>query len=76
MSRRNRGNNNWRETLLKSLEPSEDGGFTTHSTKAVAKALGGRSVECTITGYCRTFVFRFPGAYLVAFVWLVDLSQL
>ena len=66
MSRRNRGNNNWRETLLKSLEPSEDGGFTTHSTKAVAKALGGRSVECTITGYCRTFVFRFPGAYLVA----------
>ena len=55
-----------RENLRRSREPSEGEGFSTHSTKAVAKALGGRSVECTITGYCRTFVFRFPGAYLVA----------
>ena len=65
MSRRNRGRKNRRETLLKSLEPSEDGGFTTHSVKRGAEALGGRSVECTITGYCRTFVFKFPGVYLV-----------
>ena len=66
MSRQNRGGKNRRETLLKSLEPSEGGGFTTHSTKAVAKALGGRLAECTITGYCRTFVFKIPGSYLVA----------
>lgn len=32
----------------------------------MAKHLNGRPVECTITGYCRTFVFRFPGSYLVA----------
>lgn len=66
MSRRDKGRKDRRETLLKSLEPSEDGGFTTYSTKAVAKALGGRPAKCTITGHCRTFVFRFPGAYLVA----------
>ena len=66
MSRRNKGGKNRRETLLKSLEPSESGGFTTHSTKNVAKALGGRPAACTITGHCRTFVFKFPGAYLVA----------
>lgn len=66
MSSLDKGSKNRRETLLKSLEPSDSGGFTTHSTKAVAKALGGRPARCTITGYCRTFVFRFPGAYLVA----------
>ena len=66
MSRRNRDRKNRRETLLRSLEPSGGGGFTTHSNKDVAKALGGRIAECTITGYCRTFVFKFPGSYLVA----------
>ena len=66
MSRRNRDYANRREALRKSLEPSESGGFSTHSNKAVAEALGGRAVECTITGYCRTFVFRFPGSRLVA----------
>lgn len=66
MSRRNKDSKNRRETLLKSLEPSESGGFTTHSNKGVAKALGGRSVACTITGYCRTFVFKFPGSCPVA----------
>ena len=55
-----------RENLDRSLEPSESGGFTTHSTKAVAEALGGRLAECRITGHYRTFVFRFPGSYLVA----------
>ena len=65
MSRRNKGRKNRRETLQKSLEPSEGGGFTTHSNKAAAAALGGRPVACTITGYCRTFVFKFPSSYLV-----------
>ena len=27
--------------------------------------LGGSPAECTITGHCRTFVFGFPGAYLL-----------
>ena len=59
MSRRDRDSKKRLEDLRKSLEPSESGGFT---TKAVAKALGRRSVSCTITGYCRTFVFKFPGS--------------
>ena len=66
MSRRDRGGKNRRETLLKSLEPSESGGFTTHGFMAMmVEGVGGRPTECTITGYCRTFVFKFPGSYLV-----------
>lgn len=63
MNRQNRGIRNRRVTLLRSLEQSEDGGFT---IKGLVEHLDGRPVECTITGYCRTFVFEFPGSYLVA----------
>ena len=66
MSRRNSGSKNRRETLLRSLEQSGDGGFTTAGVKRMADPLGGRPAECTITGYCRTLVFEFPGSYLVA----------
>ena len=61
MSRRNSGSKNRRETLLRSLEQSGDGGFTTAGVKRMADPLGGRPAECTITGYCRTLVFEFPG---------------
>ncbi len=66
MSRRNKGSKNWRETLRRSLEPSGGGGLTTHGAKVGAEPLGGRPAECTITGHCRTFVFKFPGSYLAA----------
>lgn len=66
MSRRNKGGKNRREALLRSLEQSEGGELTTHGAKRMAKPLGGRPIECTITGHCRTFVFEFPGSYLVA----------
>ena len=62
----NRDSKKRREDLLKSLEPSRGGGLTTHGAKAGAEPLGGKPAECTITGYCRTFMFRFPGSYLVA----------
>ena len=55
-----------RENLLKSLEPSGGGEFTTHWVKEMAEVFGGRLAECTITGHCRTFVFKFPGSYLAA----------
>ena len=32
----------------------------------MAEPLGGTPTECTIVGYCRTFLFKFPGSYLVA----------
>lgn len=63
MSRRNRSGKNRREDLLRSLEPSGGRGL---GAKALAKICGGRPAECTITGHCRTFVFKFPGSYLVA----------
>ena len=66
MSGRNRDSKKRREGLLRSLEPSGGKGLTTHGAKAMAEPLGGRPAECTITGHCRTFVFRFPGSYLVA----------
>ena len=66
MSRQNKGSEKRRETLLKSLEPPEDGGITTHFVKMMAEGLGGRPAECAITGHCRTFVFKFPGSYLAA----------
>lgn len=66
MSRQNKGRKNRRETLLKSLEPSENGRIATQGFKALIVAGGGRSTECTITGYCRTFVFKFPGSHSVA----------
>lgn len=66
MSRQNEGRKSRREALRKSLEPSSGGGLTTFGAKEMAKPLNGRPVECTITGYCRTSVFNFPGSYLVA----------
>ena len=66
MNRRNKDNKDRRQALLKSLEPSESGGFTKAGAKVMAESLGGRPVECTITGHCQTFVFKFPGSYLVA----------
>ena len=64
--KRNRDSKKRREDLLRSLEPSRGGGLTTYGAKDGAERLGGRPAECTITGHCRTFVFRFPGSYLVA----------
>ena len=70
MSRRKKGDKKGRknrgEDLRRSLEPSESGGFTTQGIQAIMKPSGGRPAECTITGHCQTFVFKFPGSYLVA----------
>ena len=32
----------------------------------MAAGLGGKETVCTVTGYCRTFVFEFPGSQLTA----------
>ena len=71
MSGWNKGSKNRRETLLSSLEPSGRGFATLDGAKKLIvepaeKHFDGKPATCTITGHCRTFVFRFPGSYLVA----------
>ena len=68
MSRRQKGNRNRRESLLRSLKSSRSGGMTTHGAEAMAAPLGGQPAECTITGYCRTSVFEYPGSYVAEHV--------
>ena len=66
MTRRKRKKNikHRRESLLKSLESTESGDLTTHAAKLMGKARGNRPAECTITGYCRTSIFEYPGVDL------------
>ena len=64
MPRSNSRIGNRRQALLRSIEPSNDGGITTQGAQLMAKGLGGVRAECTITGYCRTSLFRYPGVYL------------
>lgn len=64
MPRSSRRIGNRRQALLRSIEPSSGGGITTHGAQLMAKGLGGVPAECTITGYCRTSLFRYPGVYL------------
>ena len=52
------------ESLRKSLKPTKTGGSSTHEAKVAAAAMGGRPAECTITGYCHTLIFEYPGSYL------------
>ena len=52
--------------LQHSLEQAGEGGMTAHFAKMLAKPLNGEPVECTITGYCRTFLYDFPSAYLAS----------
>ena len=52
--------------LQHSLAQTGGGGMTTHAAKLMAKPLNGEPVECTITGYCRTFLYDFPSAYLAS----------
>ena len=51
------------DSLRKSLRDKRSGGITVHGARLLATPLGGRATHCTLTGYCRTFVFDFPYAY-------------
>ena len=67
MSKQNGGENEPRqESLRASLQRDRKGGFSTHAAKLMAKPLGGKPAECTLTGHCRTFVFEFPGSEVIA----------
>lgn len=52
--------------LQHTLEQTGEGGMTTHFAKSLVKPLNGEPVDCTITGYCRTFLYDFPNTQLVS----------
>ena len=55
-----------RKSVLESLEKKPNGASTTHAAKLMAAPLGGTATVCTITHYCRTIVFEYPGCHLTS----------
>ncbi len=53
-----------RASLVHSLERDAGGGMTLHMAERQRKGVNGRRADCTITAYCRTCVFDFPGVML------------
>ena len=66
MSRRNRKAHERRKSVLESLQRESKGGVTTYAAKLMATPLGGTETNCTITNYCRTTVFEFPGCHVTS----------
>ena len=66
MSRSNRRAKQRRKSVLESLEEKHEGGVTTYAAKLMAEPLGGTETVCTITHYCRTMLFEFPGCHTTA----------
>ena len=66
MSKQNGRNELRPESLRASLQRDRKSGFTTYAAKLMAKPLGGKPAECTLTGHCRTFVFEFPRSEVIA----------
>ena len=64
MSRSRRRAQQRRTSVLASLEAKREGGATTHAAKLAAEPLGGIATVCTITHYCRTTVFEYPGCHM------------
>ena len=52
--------------LQSSLAEADDGQMTADFANAVLEPLNAVPVDCTITGYFRTFLYDFPSAYLVS----------
>ena len=64
MSRSRRSAKQRRTSVLESLEAKREGGTTTYAAKLAAEPLGGTATVCTITHYCRTTVFKYPGCHM------------
>ena len=54
------------QDLQSSLAHGDDGEMTSRFAKMMVKPLNGEPATCTITGYCRTFLYKFPSAYLAS----------
>ena len=66
MSRNYRRAKERRKSVLESLEKEPSGGSTTHAAKLAAAPLCGTATVCTITHYCRTTIFKYPGCHLTS----------
>ncbi len=55
-----------RNSILKSLETGPDGRFTRHGAKVIAEAWCATPAVCTVSHYCRTSVYAFPGCHLTS----------
>ena len=66
MSKSNRRAKDRRKSVLESLEKEPSGGSTTHAAKRATAPLGGTATVCTITHYCRTIIFKYPGCHLTS----------
>ena len=64
LSRSRRSAKQRRTSVLESLEAKREGGSTTYAAKLAAEPLGGTATVCTITHYCRTTVFKYPGCHM------------
>ena len=53
-----------RASLVQNLERESGGGMTLHMAKRQRDGVDGRRIDCTITGYCQTRIFDFPGVML------------
>ena len=51
------------DSLRRSLRDKRAGGITAYTARLMATPLGGSPTDCTLRGYCRTFVFDFPYVY-------------
>ena len=52
--------------LQSSFAQADDGQMTAHFASVLLEPLNSAPVDCTITRYCRTFLYDFPSAYLVS----------
>ena len=52
--------------LQSSLAQADDGQMTTQFASMLVKPLNGEPATCTVTEYYRTFLYKYPGAYLVS----------
>ena len=66
MSRRRKKAEDRRGSVFDSLTTKPSGSVTTHGAKLMATPLGGTATVCTVTHYCRTSVFEFPGCHLIS----------
>ena len=66
MAKRKKSGKKRVQDLQSSLAQSGDGGMTSHFSKMMMEPLDYEPAACTITGYCRTFLYEFPSAYLAS----------
>ena len=66
MSKSSRRAKDRRKSVLNSLEKKPSGGLTTYAAELMFARRGGTAAVCTISHYCQTTVFKYPGCHLTS----------